>query len=134
MSLSFFVHGLEAISIHCPKFTRRVSSAIRIIHDSFDARECSDATATALLDEAGFDDMFSSVGSSSSHNPVIEKELEDLTTGNATRLFQNTFPTLLESYVKAPPLPKNSLEDDWVEVQPYEEQLYGLGHDTYRLF
>ena len=75
MSLSFFVHGLEAISIHCPKFTRRVSSAIRIIHDSFDARECSDATATALLDEAGFDDMFSSVGSSSSHNPVIEKEL-----------------------------------------------------------
>ena len=132
--MSLFFHGLEAISIHCPKLGRRFTSAIRIINDAFDAHECSNATATALLDQAGFDDMFSSVGSSSSHNPVIEKELEDLTTGNATRLFQNTFPTLLESYVKAPPLPKNSLEDDWVEVQPYEEQLYGLGHDTYRLF
>lgn len=134
MSLSFFVHGLEAISIHCPKFARRLSSAVRIINDSFDARECSNSTATALLNEAGFDDMFSSVGSSSSHNPVMEKELDDLATGNATRLYQNTFPTLLESYVKAPPQPKNSLEDDWVEVQPYEEQLYALGHDTYRLF
>lgn len=132
--MSLFFHGLEAVSVHCPKLTRRFSSAIRIINDAFDARECSADTATALLDEAGFDDMFSSVGSSSSHNPLIEKELEDLSTGNATRLFHNTFPTLLESYVKAPPLPKNSLEDDWVEVQPYEEQLYALGHDTYRLF
>ena len=132
--MSLFFHGLEAISIHCPKLGRRFTSALRIINDSFDARECSNATATALLDEAGFDDMFTSVGSSSSHNPVIEKELEDLATGNATRLFQNTFPTLQESYVTAPPPPKNSLEDDWVAVEPYEEQLYAFGHDTYRLF
>tara|TARA_Y100000385_G_scaffold201936_1_gene209130 strand:- start:331 stop:729 length:399 start_codon:yes stop_codon:yes gene_type:complete len=132
--MSLFFHGLESISIHCPKLGRRFTAAIRIIQDSFDARECSNDTATALLDEAGFDDMFTSVGSSSSHNPVIEKELEDLATGNATRLFQNTFPTLQESYVTAPHPSKNSLEDDWVAVQPYEEQLYALGHDTYRLF
>ena len=132
--MSLFFHGPGSVSVHCPKFGRRFNAAVRIIHDAFDARDCSQATATSLLDEAGFDDIFSSVGADSSHDSDTEQELEDLATGNATCLLQSTFPTLRESYATSPPLPENSLDDDWVQVDPYREQLYSLGHNTYRLF
>lgn len=132
--MSLFAHGLESVSIHCPKLARRFNSAIRIIQDAFDAHECSTSTANALLDEAGFDDIFASVGDKGSHQPSIERELYDLANGKAAHLFQTTFPTLRESYVTSPPLPKNSLGDDWVEVEPYQAQLHSLGHDSYHLF
>lgn len=132
--MTFFARGIDTLSGHCPKFGRRFNSAIRIIQDTFDAHECSTSTANALLDEAGFDDIYSSVGDKGTYEPLLERNLEDLATGNATCLLQSTFPTLRESYATSPPLPENSLDDDWVQVEPYREQLYSLGHNTYRLF
>ena len=132
--MTFFARGIDTLSVHCPKIGRRFNSAIRIIQDTFDAHECSTSTANALLDEAGFDDIYSSVGDKGTHEPLLERNLEDLATGNATCLLQSTFPTLRESYVPAPLHPKNSLDDDWVQVEPCQEQRYSLSHRTYRLF